>query len=149
MKAVWNAKTGYSIMMSASVSYIITSFMLAIIFFPIPLPFQLSRYMAGWPFVISVLLNLIFLSISSLAKRDHGVSITVVPEGLFFCDTRVGYERQDFVESKELRKVLVRRNPFFTSLIIELKEKNQRFRLCNMMFNDDFILSIRSLIKAG
>lgn len=147
MKAVWNAKVGYSMMMLACFSCGVTALMLAIIFFPIPLSFQFSSYLEGRPFWISVLISLVLLSISSFAKRDHGVSITVVPEGLFVCDARVGYERQDFIENKDLREVLVRRNPFFSSLIIELKEKNQRFLLCNMEFSDEFILLIRARIN--
>jgi len=119
MKAIWNAKVGLGIMSWAVMSYAATTAMFALIFFPV---IPLGRYVSGWPFGISVLLSIIFFVICNFAKRDHKVSISIVPEGLSFLDEAAGYERQDLIRYEDIQSIRVRQNPFFKSLIINLKE---------------------------
>jgi hypothetical protein len=139
MKAVWNAKVGFGLMSWAVASYAVTTAMFMLIFFPI-LP--LVSYLAGWPFGLSILISVMFFVICNFAKRDHKVSISIVPEGLGFCDEAAGYERQDLIRYEDIQSIRVRRNPFFRSLVINLKERNQRFSLSNVLLPDNFLAGI-------
>ncbi|MGZ7457162.1 hypothetical protein ACXPVS_10235 [Pseudomonas sp. Ma2-10] len=143
MKAVWNAKVGFGIMSWAVVSYAVTTAMFTLIFFPF-LP--LVSYLAGWPFGLSVLISIMFFVICNFAKRDHKVSISIVPEGLSFRDEAAGYERQDLIRYEDIQSIRVRRNPFFRSLVINLKERNQRFSLSNVLLPENFLAGMHAHI---
>lgn len=114
--------------------------MFLLIFFPF-LPFV--SYLAAWPFGLSVLTNIIFFVIFNFAKRDHKVSISTVPEGFLFRDEAAGYERQDFIRYEDIQSIRVRRNPLFKSIVINLKEGNQRFSLSNVLLPDSFLTGTR------
>ncbi|MGW8461663.1 hypothetical protein [Pseudomonas sp. CLCA07] len=140
MQAGFDLEVGLGIMSWFCASGIVTTLLLV---FPI---LQFSGYLGLWPIGISVLVTIILGATSIFARRDHKVSISIVPEGLIFRDEAVGFHRQDLILNEEIRSVRVRRNPFFKTLIIDLKETNQRFSLSNVMLPDDFLSQIQARI---
>ncbi len=141
MKAVWNLGVGLGVMLWAIASFILTvTLHLLLTLFP------LEPYLAGWPFAMSILLSIVFFAISVFARRDQKVSITIVPEGLVFRDDAVGYKREDLIRNEDIKSVRLRRNPFFKTLIVDLKEQNQKFSLSNVMLPDEFVAQARARI---
>ncbi|MEB0046415.1 MULTISPECIES: hypothetical protein [unclassified Pseudomonas] len=144
MRATWNPYTSLTHIYWLCGSCVVSFAMLGMIFFPYG---ALGRYVAGWPIGMSILMSIVLSVISSFSKRDHKVSISVVPQGLMFRDEAVGYKRQELILREEIHSIHVRRNPFFKSLVIELKEDNQRFFLSNAAFTDGFFDQVRAHIK--
>lgn len=144
MQAIWNANIGLKLMSFAYISYTLTFAMLALLFFPF-LP--LGHYVAGLPIGVALSLNILFFVICNFAKRDHGVSVSIVPQGLRFHDEADGYEREDLIRYEDIKSVQIRRNPFFKSLVIDLKENNQRFSLSNVALPDDFLARVHACIN--
>ncbi|MGF6397042.1 hypothetical protein ABH905_000708 [Pseudomonas frederiksbergensis] len=144
MRAVWNPYIGFTHLSWACVSYLVTFAMLGLIFFPF---LSLGRYVIGWPIGVSILVSVALSMICSFSKRDYKVSVSVVPQGLMFRDEAAGYKRQELIRREEICSVHVRRNPFFKSLVINLKEKNQRFSLSNVALTDDFLARVRAHIN--
>ncbi len=142
MKAVWDAGVGLGIMSWAIASYILTLTMHLILSL-VPL----GRYLAGWPIGLAILLSICLFIVSRFAKRDHKVSISIVPEGLVFREDAVGYQREDLIPYEDIRSVRLRCNPFFKSLIVDLKEKNQIFSLSNVTLSDEFMKQVRARIE--
>lgn len=140
MQAIFNLKVAVEIMSWFVASCIVTSLLLM---FPI---LQLVDYFGFWLIGISILLNIILCTASLFARRDHKVSISIVPEGLTFRDEAVGFNRQDLILSEEIHSIRVRRNPFFKSLIIDMKERNQRFSLSNVILPDGFVSQVQTRI---
>ncbi len=144
MRATWNPYVGFTHIYWVCISYVVATAMFGLIFFPF---FPLGRYVIGWPLVVSVLMTIVLSMICSFSKRDYKVSISVVSQGLMYRDEAVGYKRQELIRFEEIRSVHVRSNPFFKSLVIELKEKNQRFSLCNVAFTGGFVDQVNTNIK--
>ncbi|MBD9566163.1 hypothetical protein [Pseudomonas sp. PDM09] len=111
--------------------------------FPISSASKLSSGLAIW--FVSFNKHNIF-AVCNFAKRDHKVSVSIIPEGLSFRDEAAGYERQDLIRYEDIQSIRVRRNPFFRSLEINLKEKNQRFSLSNVLLSDDFLAGMHARI---
>lgn len=142
MQANFNLKVGLEIMSWTVASGLVT---LLLLMFPI---LQFVDHLGFWLISLSILANIILIVTSAFARRDHKVSISIVPEGLIFRDEALGFNRQDLILSEEIRSVRVRRNPFFKSLIIDLKETNQRFSLSNVSLPDYFLSQIQTRLKA-
>jgi hypothetical protein len=140
MQAVFNLKVALTIMIWARGSLIVT---LTLLFFPI---LQFRNYFGLWSIGMSILITVILYVTRSFAKRDHKVSVSIVPEGLMFRDDADGYNREDLIQFETIRSVRARRNPFFQSLIIDLKEQNQRFVLSNVLLPENFISQIEARV---
>lgn len=142
MQAIFNLNVGLEVMSWTVASGLVT---LLLLMFPI---LQLVDHFGFWLISLSIPANIILIGASAFARRDHKVSISIVPEGLVFRDEAPGFNRQDLIRSEVIRSVRVRRNPFFKSLIIDLKETNQRFSLSNVSRPDDFLSQIKNRLKA-
>ena len=145
MRAVWNPYIGVTRLYWAWVSYAVTFAMLMLTLFPF---WSLGRHVMGWPIGLSVLVSIVLSVVSSFSRRDSKVSVSLVPQGLMFRDEAVGYKQQRLIHREEVRSVHVRRNPFFRSLIITLKEKNQRFSLSNVALTEDFLARMHAHVNA-
>ena len=141
MQAIFNLKVALEIMSWACGSLVVTSILL---FFPI---LQFQNYVGLWLVGASILVTVILFVTCSFARRDHKVSISIVPEGLMFRDEADGYNRQDMIQFEKIRSIHARRNPFFQSLIIDLKEQNQQFTLSNVLLPKDFLSQVQARIS--
>lgn len=63
-----------------------------------------------------------------------------------FRDEADDYQRQDLIQFEKIRSIRTRRNPFFQTFIIDLKEHNQRFTLSNVLLPENFIPQIQARI---
>lgn len=140
MQAKSNLKASLEIMIWTCGSSIVT---LIFLFFPI---FQFQNYFGLWPISISISVTVILFITCSFARRDHKVSISIVTEGLMFRDEADDYQRQDLIQFEKIRSIRTRRNPFFQTFIIDLKEHNQRFTLSNVLLPENFIPQIQARI---
>jgi len=140
MQATWNAETGFKLLFWSYASYAVTSALLALIFFAF-------GSLQGWPLGLSLLINLVLLSASTVGKRDHQVTISLKSDGLMFRDEAPGYNRQELIRFEDISTIRVRGNPFFRSLIIDLKEDNQRFALSNATLPTDFLAQAQARVN--
>ncbi|MDD2047746.1 hypothetical protein [Pseudomonas putida] len=140
MQATFNLKTALGVMSWACGSSVVT---LILLLFP---ALQFQDYLGLWPIGLSVLVTVILFVTYSFAKRDHKVSISIIPEGLMFRDEADDYNRQELIQFDWIRSVRVRRNPFFQTLIIDLKEQGQRYTLSNVLLPENFLLHIQARI---
>lgn len=144
MRATWNPYIGLAHSYWVCLSCVVTFVMIGLVFFPFG---SLGRYVMGWPIAMAMLMTVVLSMICSFSKRDHKVSVLVVPQGLMFRDEAVGFKRQELIHKEDIHSIHVRRNPFFKSFVIELKESHQRFVLSNVAFTDGFVDQVRAHIK--
>lgn len=87
--------------------------------------------------------------VAALGRRDQHVRISLTEQGMRYDDESGAYRRQELLCAGEIKHLRVRRNPFFKSLTIDMKENNQRFFLSNVSLTDDFLVQARALLNAG
>jgi hypothetical protein len=143
-QATWNPAQYLSVMSWTTFSTMITSFLLALIFFPIA---NFGAYLVGWPLGLSITANIILFIASSLARRDQYVSVSLTAEGIRYADESESYRRNELLRASDIKKIRVRRNPFFKSLTIDMKEDNQRFFLSNASLTENFLAEANALIN--
>ncbi|RMH82015.1 hypothetical protein EA796_22015, partial [Pseudomonas sp. AOB-7] len=64
-------------------------------------------------------------------------------------DESESYRRNELLRASEIKKIRIRRNPFFKSLMIDMKEDNQRFFLSNTSLTENFLAEANALINQG
>ncbi|MFH6599930.1 hypothetical protein ACEVAQ_14555 [Ectopseudomonas khazarica] len=143
-QATWNPAQYLSVMSWAMFSTTITSILLALIFFPFT---NLGAYLAGWPIGLSITVNVILFIAASLARRDQYVCVSLTAEGIRYADESESYRRNELLRASDIKKIRVRRNPFFKSLTIDMKEDNQRFFLSNVSLTENFLTEANALIN--
>ncbi|MGP0175258.1 hypothetical protein ACSVIJ_25745 [Pseudomonas sp. NCHU5208] len=143
-QATWNYAQYLSIMSWTMLSTTITSLQLALIFFPFT---NFGVYLTGWPLGLSITANIILFIASSLARRDQYVSVSLTAEGIRYADESESYRRNELLHASDIKKIRVRRNPFFKSLTIDMKEDNQRFFLSNVSLTENFLAEANALIN--
>ncbi len=145
-QATWNHAQYLSVLSWTMLSAAITSAQLFLVFFPFG---NLDEYVLGWPLGLSLTVNVILVIASTLGRRDQHVRVSLTDEGMQYDDESESYRRKELLRASEIKKVRVRRNPFFKSLTIDMKENNQRFFLSNVSITDDFLAGVHTLINKG
>lgn len=119
---------------------------LFLVFFPFG---SLNEYVLGWPLGLSLTANAILAIASTLGRRDQHVRVSLTGNGIQYDDESESYRRNELLLASEIKKIRTRRNPFFKSLTIDMKEDNQRFCLSNASFTENFLAEANTLIKQG
>jgi hypothetical protein len=145
-QATWNQAQYLSVMSWAMLSAAVTSAQLVFIFFPLG---DLDEYLLGWLLGLSLVANAVLFLAAALGRRDQHVRVSLTEQGMQYDDESEAYRRQELLCAGEIKNLRVRRNPFFKSLTIDMKENNQRFFLSNVSITDDFLAQARALISAG
>ena len=141
-QATWNQVRYLSLISWAVLSTTLTSALLALIFLPFG---SLERLLLGWPLGLAFSVNVILLIAAFTAKRDQYVRVSVSEEGIRYEDEDQAYRRQELLLAGEIKSVRISRNPLFKSLIIEMKEHNQRFVLTNATIPEAFLAQAHTL----
>lgn len=68
-------------------------------------------------------------------------------EGIRYADESESYRRNELLRASDIKKIRIRRNPFFKSLTIDMKEDNQRFFLSNASLTANFLAEANALIN--
>lgn len=105
--------------------------------------------MRGWPLGLSLTANVILAIASTLGRREQHVRGSLTGSGIQYDDESESYLRNERLLASEIKKIRTRRNPFFKSLTIDMKEDNQRFFLSNASFTKNFLAEANALIKQG
>lgn len=105
--------------------------------------------MLGGPLGLSLTANAILAIASTLGRRDQHVRVSLTGNGIQYDDESESYRRNELLLASEIKKIRARRNPFFKSLTIDMKEDNQRFFLSNAAFTENFLAEANALIKQG
>lgn len=142
-QATWNQAQYLSVLSWTMFSAAITSAQLFLVFFPVG---RLDAYVLGWPLGLSLIANVILLIASTLGRRDQHVRVALTDKGIQYDDESESYRRTELLSACDIKKIRVRRNPFFKSLTIDMKEDNQRFFLSNASLTKDFLAESNSLI---
>ncbi|MFI8610907.1 hypothetical protein ACIGFL_21665 [Pseudomonas sp. NPDC077649] len=145
-QATWNHAQYLSVLSWTMLSAAITSAQLFLVFFPFG---NLDEYVLGWPLGLSLTVNVILVIASTLGRRDQYVRVSLTDNGIQYDDESESYRRKELLRASEIKKIRVRRNPFFKSLTIDMKENNQRFFLSNVSITDDFLAGVQALINKG
>jgi hypothetical protein len=145
-QATWNHAQYLSVLSWTMLSAAITSAQLFLVFFPFG---NLDEYVFGWPLGLSLTANAILVIASTLGRRDQYVRVSLTDNGIQYDDESESYRRKELLRANEIKKIRVRRNPFFKSLTIDMKENNQRFFLSNVSITDDFLAGVQALINKG
>lgn len=143
-QATWNHAQYLSVLSWTMFSAAITSAQLFLIFFPFG---NLDEYVFGWPLGLSLTANAILVMASTLGRRDQHVRISLRDNGIQYDDESESYRRNELLRASDIKKIRVRRNPFFKSLTIDMKEDNQRFFLSNASLTEDFLAEANALIN--
>lgn len=143
-QATWNHAQYLSVQSWAMLSAAITSTLLILIFFPFS---SLEGHLIGWPLGLSLSANIVLFIAASLGRRDQKVTVSLTEQGIQYNDESEAYRRQELLRAEEIRSIRVRRNPFFKSLTIDMKENNQRFFLSNVSLTEDFLTQAQALIN--
>ena len=143
-QATWNHAQYLSVLSWTMLSSAITSAQLFLVFFPFG---NMDEYVLGWPLGLSLTANAILVIASALGRRDQHVRVSLTDNGIQYDDESESYRRKELLQANEIKKIRVRRNPFFKSLTIDMKENNQRFFLSNVSITDDFLASVQALIN--
>lgn len=143
-QATWNHAQYLSVLSWTMLSAAITSAHLFLVFFPFG---NLDEYVLGWPLGLSLTANVILVIASTLGRRDQHVRISLTDNGIQYDDESESYRRKELLRASEIKKVRIRRNPFFKSLTIDMKDNNQRFFLSNVSITDDFLAGAHALIN--
>lgn len=145
-QATWNHAQYLSVLSWTMLSSAITSAQLFLLFFPFG---NMDEYVLGWPLGLSLTANAILVIASALGRRDQHVRVSLTDNGIQYDDESESYRRKELLQANEIKKIRVRRNPFFKSLTIDMKENNQRFFLSNVSITDDFLAGVQALINKG
>lgn len=145
-QAVWNQVRYLSLMSWAMLSTAITSALLALIFLPFG---GLERLLLGWPLGLALSVNAMLLIAAFTAKRDQHVRISVLEEGIRYEDEDPAYRRQELLLPGEIKSIRIWRSPLFKSLVIEMKEHNQRFVLTNATIPEALLAQAQALVSTG
>lgn len=145
-QATWNHAQYLSVLSWAMFSAAITSAQLFLVFFPFG---SLDEYVLGWPLGLSLTANAILAIASTLGRRDQYVRVSLTNNGIQYDDESESYRRNELLLASEIKQIHTRRNPFFKSLTIDMKEDNQRFFLSNASFTENFLAEANALIKQG
>ncbi|MBK3866557.1 hypothetical protein GFL09_02420 [Pseudomonas stutzeri] len=145
-QATWNHAQYLSVLSWTMLSSAITSAQLFLVFFPFG---NMDEYVLGWPLGLSLTANAILVIASALGRRDQHVRVSLTDNGIQYDDESEPYRRKELLQANEIKKIRVRRNPFFKSLTIDMKENNQRFFLSNVSITDDFLAGVQALINKG
>jgi len=143
-QATWNHAQYLSVLSWTMFSAAITSAQLFLVFFPFG---DLDEYMLGWPLGLSLTANVILVIASTLGRRDQHVRISLTDNGIQYDDEAESYRRNELLRASDIKKIRVRRNPFFKSLMIDMKEDNQRFFLSNVSLTENFLAEANALIN--
>ena len=144
-QATWNHAQYLNVLSWALLSAAITSAQLVFIFFPFG---SVEEYLLGWPLGLSLSANVVLFIAASLGHRDQLVRVSLTDKGMQYDDESEAYRRQELLRAGEIKSVRIRRNPFFKSLSIDMKEDNQRFFLSNVSITDELLAQARALINA-
>lgn len=145
-QATWNHAQYLSVLSWTMFSAAITSAQLFLVFFPFG---DLDEYVLGWPLGLSLTANAILVIASTLGRRDQHVRISLTDNGIQYDDEAESYRRNELLRASDIKKIRVRRNPFFKSLTIDMKGNNQRFFLSNVSLTEAFWAEANALISAG
>ena len=145
-QATWNHAQYLSVLSWTMFSAAITSAQLFLVFFPFG---NLDEYVLGWPLGLSLTANAILVIASTLGRRDQYVRISLTDNGIQYDDEAESYRRNELLRSSDIKKIRVRRNPFFKSLTIDMKGNNQRFFLSNVSLTEAFLAEANALISGG
>ncbi|MFN9528355.1 MAG: hypothetical protein ACK561_21035 [Pseudomonadaceae bacterium] len=145
-QATWNHAQYLSLLFWTMFSAAITSAQLFLVFFPFG---NLDEYVLGWPLGLSLTANAILVIASTLGRRDQHVRILLTDKGIQYDDEAESYRRNELLRASDIKKIRVRRNPFFKSLPIDMKGNNQRFFLSNVSLTEAFLAEANALISAG
>lgn len=143
-QATWNHAQYLSVLSWTMFSAAITSAQLFLVFFPFG---NLDEYVFGWPLGLSLTANAILVMASTLGRRDQHVRISLRDNGIQYDDESESYRRNELLRASDIKKIHVRRNPFFKSLTIDMKEDNQRFFLSNVSLTENFLAEANALIN--
>lgn len=143
-QATWNHAQYLSVLSWTMFSAAVTSAQLFLVFFPFG---NLDEYVLGWPLGLSLTANVILVSASTLGRRDQYVRISLTDNGIQYDDESESYRRNELLRASDIKKIRVRRNPFFKSLTIDMKEDNQRFFLSNESLTENFLAEANALIN--
>ena len=117
-QATWNHAQYLSVLSWTMFSAAITSAQLFLVFFPFG---NLDEYVLGWPLGLSLTANAILVIASTLGRRDQYVRISLTDNGIQYDDEAESYRRNELLRASYIKKIRVRRNPFFKSLTIDMK----------------------------
>ncbi|MGA4449163.1 hypothetical protein ACPA0O_18075 [Ectopseudomonas chengduensis] len=143
-QATWNHAQYLSVLSWTMFSAAITSAQLFLVFFPFG---NLDGYVLGWPLGLSLTANAILVIASTLGRRDQHVRISLTDNGIQYDDEAESYRRNELLRASDIKKIRVRRNPFFKSLTIDMKGDNQRFFLSNVSLTENFLAEANALIN--
>ncbi|APU32640.1 hypothetical protein UYA_24020 [Ectopseudomonas alcaliphila JAB1] len=143
-QATWNHAQYLSVLSWTMFSATITSTQLFLVFFPFG---NLDEYVLGWPLGLSLTANAILVIASTLGRRDQYVRISLTDNGIQYDDEAESYRRNELLRASDIKKIRVRRNPFFKSLTIDMKKDNQRFFLSNVSLTENFLAEANALIN--
>ena len=143
-QATWNHAQYLSVLSWTMFSAAVTSAQLFLVFFPFG---NLDEYVLGWPLGLSLTANVILVIASTLGRRDQYVRISFTDNGIQHDDESESYRRNELLRASDIKKIRVRRNPFFKSLTIDMKEDNQRFFLSNVSLIENFLAEANALIN--
>lgn len=143
-QATWNHAQYLSVLSWTMFSAAITSAQLFLVFFPFG---NLDEYVLGWPLGLSLTANAILVIASTLGRRDQHVRISLTDNGIQYDDEAESYRRNELLRASDIKKIRVRRNPFFKSLTIDMKGDNQRFFLSNVSLTENFLAEANALIN--
>ncbi|EZH80654.1 hypothetical protein AU05_12595 [Ectopseudomonas composti] len=145
-QATWNHAQYLSVLSWTMFSAAITSAQLFLVFFPFG---DLDEYVLGWPLGLSLTANAILVIASTLGRRDQHVRISLTDNGIQYDDEAESYRRNELLRASDIKKIRVRRNPFFKSLTINMKGNNQRFFFSNVSLTEAFLSEANALISGG
>ena len=145
-QATWNHAQYLSVLSWTMFSAAITSAQLFLVFFPFG---NLDEYVLGWPLGLSLTANAILVIASTLGRRDQYVRISLTDNGIQYDDEAESYRRNELLRASDIKKIRVRRNPFFKSLTIDMTGNNQRFFLSNVSLTETFLAEANALISGG
>lgn len=143
-QATWNHAQYLSVLSWTMFSAAITSAQLFLVFFPFG---DLDEYVLGWPLGLSLTANAILVIASTLGRCDQYVRISLTDNGIQYDDEAESYRRNELLRASDIKKIRVRRNPFFKSLTIDMKGNNQRFFLSNVSLTEAFLAEANALIS--
>ena len=143
-QATWNHAQYLSVLSWTMFSAAITSAQLFLVFFPFG---NLDEYVFDWSLGLSLTANAILVMASTLGRRDQHVRISLRDNGIQYDDESESYRRNELLRASDIKKIRVRRNPFFKSLTIDMKEDNQRFFLSNVSLTENFLAEANALIN--
>lgn len=106
-----------------------------------------ARLLPGWSVACLIIMMAVGIFALMLGWRDRGVTVSLVGGGVRYFDKATGYFRDEYIPAMEIKSIKVRRGLLFKSLVINIKDSNQRYFLCNALIGRDFIQAANDLIQ--